>query len=236
MNIATLTTLAEQNGLVLRGGFLATSADKVPVQASGEPSSSLLLFGQTGSSLWPRFSQSSEYADGRPHPLDRWSERKGKVLANKLDGKLLLPFGDPPHHPFISWAMRAEDVQASRLGMLIHPVHGLWHAYRFAIALAETVSGLPRVQTSEGICDNCSGKPCLTACPVNAFDGTDYDVQSCSEYFNTNPGCTCLTSGCLARDACPEGQQSRYVEEQRRFHMQQFLHAMNQKNSTNKNT
>ena len=235
MNIATLTTLAEQNGLILRGGFLATPADKVPAQASGEPSSSLLLFGQTGSSLWPQFSRSSEYADGQPHPMDRWSERVGTELADTLNGKLLLPFGDAPHHPFISWAMRVEDVQPSRLGMLIHPAHGLWHAYRFAIALAETVSGLPRVQTYESTCDNCGDKPCLTACPVGAFDGTRYNVQSCYEYLSNHPGCTCLTSGCLARDACPEGQKSRYVKEQRQFHMQQFLHAMTQRNSTNNN-
>ena len=211
---------------------MTTIADELPPQTTGEPSVCLLLFGQTGTSIWPQFSQSSEYADGRPHPMDRWSERIGNLLAKQLQGQLLLPFGDAPHHPFISWAMRVEDVQPSRLGMLLHPGHGLWHAYRFAIALSEPVAGLKTVQPSESICDKCSAKPCLTSCPVNAFDGSSYDVQSCFEYLKKNPDAACHTTGCAARDACPEGQQSRYGMEQRQFHMKQFLSAMTLRGAT----
>ena len=231
-----LAIVAEEHGLVFRGGFLVTDADNVPAQATGEPSTSLLLFGQAGNSIWPQFSRSSELADGQPHPMDRWSKRIGSLLAKSLGGQLLLPFGDAPHHPFISWAMRAEDVQPSRLGMLIHPVHGLWHAYRFAITLAEPVSGLAQVQSSKRICDSCNDKPCLTTCPVNAFDGTSYDVQLCVEYLRDNPECACRASGCVARDACPEGQNSRYDKEQRQFHMQQFLYAMTPRIPTNNET
>ena len=159
MNTNKLISLASEHGLVFRGGFSATPEDAVPDQLCRESSETLLLFGQAGNSLWPAFSQSSEFSDGQPHPLDRWSERVGQSIADKLDGRLLLPFGDAPHHPFMRWAARIEDVQPSRLGLLIHPIHGLWHAYRFAVALAGPVEGLAIVETRDSICNQCQLQP-----------------------------------------------------------------------------
>lgn len=226
MNTNTLISLASEHGLVFRGGFSATPEDAVPCQDSGESSKTLLLFGQAGNSLWPVFSQSSELSDNQPHPLDRWSERVGHSIAENLNGRLLLPFGDAPHHPFIRWATRIENVQPSRLGLLIHPVHGLWHAYRFAVALDVPVEGLASVETRGNICDQCQLQPCLNRCPVNAFDGTRYDVKTCFDYLQDNPDSVCHTSGCQARDACPEGELSHYTVEQKKFHMTQFNLAL----------
>src|SRR4030095_137820 len=42
------------------------------------------------------------------------------------------------------WAMRAEAVAPSPLGILIHPDYGLWHAYRGALAFAERLALPPR--------------------------------------------------------------------------------------------
>ena len=42
------------------------------------------------------------------------------------------------------WAQRAEPLHPSPLGVLIHPVHGLWHAYRGALAFAEPIELPPR--------------------------------------------------------------------------------------------
>jgi len=229
MNINKLINLATENGLVYRGGFSVTKEDNVPSQIGGQPSQTLLLFGQTGDTLWSVFNQSLELADGLPHPLDRWSGRVGQSIARKLDGKLLLPFGEAPHHPFIRWASRIEDVQPSRLGMLIHPDHGLWHAYRFAIAIAGHIEGLPTVETRGNICDQCQSQPCLKKCPVNAFDGTRYEVTACFNYLQDNPESSCHSSGCQARDACPEGAQSHYLVEQKQFHMKQFTLALHER-------
>jgi len=226
MNTKTLHSFAKEYGLIFRGGFLVTPADSVPLQPNGEPSKSLLLFGQAGPSIWPAFSQSPELSDNQPHPLDRWSERVGQSMADQLKGQLLLPFGEAPHHPFLRWASRVEDVQPSRLGMLIHPIHGLWHAYRFAIALAEPVSDLPTLESRENICNQCQTQPCLSQCPVKAFDGTQYDVNVCFQYLRETPESVCHTSGCQAREACPEGKQSHYPVEQKQFHMKQFTLAM----------
>lgn len=226
MNSNYLTSLANEHGLLFRGGFTTTSEDNIPPQIGGESSVSLLLFGQAGNSLWPVFSHSPEYADQQPHPLDRWSNRVGQSIAEKINGKLFLPFGEAPHHPFLQWATRIEDVQPSRLGMLIHPDHGLWHAYRFAIALAEPVDGLSGVESHGDICNLCQSQPCLKRCPVDAFDGTHYDVHSCYQYLQENPESACHTSGCQARDACPEGEHSNYTTEQKKFHMRQFTQAL----------
>ena len=60
-------------------------------------------------------------------------------------------------------------------------------------------------------CDTCVDKPCLSACPVNAFGPNGFDVASCRAYLNTEPGRKgCMTSGCMARDACPVGRAHRY--------------------------
>ena len=40
----------------------------------------------------------------------------------------LFPFGGPPHFPFQQWARRAEPVHPSPIGLLIHPIYGLWHS------------------------------------------------------------------------------------------------------------
>ncbi|MFK8077017.1 MAG: hypothetical protein AB8B84_10560 [Granulosicoccus sp.] len=230
MDIDTLTTLANKNHVVFRGGFAVRQADRVPEHSDGEAASTLLLFGQTGNALWPSFSQSPEYNDDEPHPMDRWSERVGNDLAETLNGQLLLPFGGPVHHPFIAWAIKAESLTPSRLGLLIHPLHGLWHAYRFAISVKGSVSGLGEPLEPRGICASCADEPCLSACPVNAFDGHSYDVQTCAAHLRSNPNGPCLMQGCMARDACPEGLPSRYEPEQRKFHMKQFMIAMQQRN------
>jgi len=228
MNLNSIEKSAHGHGLSLRGQFNTCPSDAIPDRPDGKESHSLLLFGQVGHSVWPAFIESSEYQDKQPNPLDRWSERIGNALARNLDGLLLLPFGDAPHHPFLRWAQRAEPVQPSKLGMLIHPTHGLWHAYRFAIALPIRLAALPAHSPSTSLCDSCKEQPCLSACPVNAFDGHQYNVQACSQYLQINAGAACHTDGCIARNACPKGTLSRYVPEQQQFHLQQFLVSRDQ--------
>jgi hypothetical protein len=110
--------------------------------------------------------------------------------------------------------------------MLIHPLHGLWHAYRFAIAVPELVEGLTEIDKHDNICDSCEAQACLKTCPVNAFDGTRYDVKACFNYLQKTPDSVCHSLGCQAREACPEGEQSHYAIGQKRFHMNQFMQAL----------
>jgi Fe-S-cluster-containing hydrogenase component 2 len=65
-------------------------------------------------------------------------------------------------------------------------------------------------------------KPCLKACPVTAFDGTQYRLETCVDYIITPQGENCMTCGCLARRACPIGRVFAYQPAQASFHMKAF--------------
>jgi hypothetical protein len=127
--------------------------------------------------------------------------------------------------PFQRWAQRAEPVFPSPIGMLIHPEHGLWHAYRGALAFAGEIAGLPPRGAAHSPCDSCADKPCLTTCPVGAFGPEGYDVPACAAHLRRPAGADCMGLGCRARRACPVGRQATYLPEQAAFHMAAFLGA-----------
>jgi hypothetical protein len=226
MDIKTLTNSVEKHGLVLRGGFTVSDEDSVPPMANGELARTLVLLGNSGSSLWPQFSKSAEYQDGLDNPLDRWSVRKGKVLADELGASVYFPFGGPPFQPFIRWAKKAENLQSSKIGMLMHPEYGLWHAYRMALAFAElfVLDAEPTTEPPHA-CDSCKTQPCFSACPVDAFSDNHYDVDRCVHYLNDNVEAECNRYGCIARRSCPEGVPFRYKQSHAQFHMKQFVSA-----------
>ena len=113
----------------------------------------------------------------------------------------------------------------------IHPAHGLWHAYRFALALpgsaanATTCSTAPAhaaVLPATNLCASCSGQPCLQACPVQAYTGEVFVLQACADHLHSGQGEACMQGGCLARRACPVGAELRYAPEHAAFHMRAF--------------
>lgn len=224
MDLSSIERLVAVHGLRLRGGFQPATDDGVPALADGRMPATLLLIGNVGSSLWPAFSASPEAADGRPDPLDRWSRRVARAIAYDAGAEPLFPFGGPPYLPFQRWALRAEPVAPSPLGILIHPDYGLWHAYRAALAFAVRLD-LPRPDPRPRPCDSCADRPCLAACPVGAFDGDRYDVPACISHLAAAPSSSCMSGGCLARSACPVGRAFAYEAEQARFHMRAFRAA-----------
>lgn len=224
MKLGKITAAVEETGLSLRGTFHPEGHDAVPAMDDGRPAGTLLLLGTVGPLHWPRFSASMEYQDGTADALDRWSRRTIDALAQRLNAQAHYPFGGPPHLPFVAWAKRAEDVAESPLGILIHPEHGLWHAYRGALALKEHVP-LPPRQNRPRPCETCVAQPCLSACPVAAFGSTGYDVGSCSTFLTGPEGGRCMSGGCQARKACPVGEQAQYLPAQIRFHMAAFKAA-----------
>ena len=208
---------AGEAGLDFRGAFHPREEDGVPA-----PCGTLVLLGNAGPRMWRRFSE----ARGLPaeDPLDAWSTRVIGALAERLSARALMPFGGPPWWPFLRWAQRAEPVAPSMLGMTIHPRHGLWHAYRGALAFAETFD-LPAPEAAPRPCDDCAERPCLSACPVNAFSEAGYDVAACAAHLSGSEGAECLARGCLARRACPVGPEARYAPEQAAFHMAAFVRS-----------
>lgn len=223
-DLAAISRLVAGTGLVLRGAFHPEPADRVPALHDGRPAATLVLLGSVGGSLWPRFAVSEERRDGKPDPLDRWSRRVIGGLARDLGATALYPFGGPPFRPFVAWAKRAEGLRESPLGMLIHPDHGLWHAYRGALVLPDPLALPPRLDRPFP-CEACPDKPCLRTCPVQAFGSAGYDVAACSGFLASGQGGSCREAGCLARRACPVGRHLCYPPEQAEFHMTAFQAA-----------
>ena len=230
-------------GLVLRGGWRPTADDALPVlpgfpsSPSGQRPAVVWMVGVAGSGFWPLFKASAFFQDGLADPLDRWSRHVGEALAQRWGGLALFPFGPPPYHPFQTWAARAEPLQASPLMLRMHATYGLWHAYRFALALPAIapadLAQLPppeaRVATASAptmptdICVACDGQPCLAACPVQAFSQGGFQLQACVNHVHQPAGQACRQNGCQSRQACPQGTPYRYHREHQQFHMQAFL-------------
>jgi hypothetical protein len=211
------------HGLLLRGAFHATPSDGVPPLLDGRPAATLAMIGNAGArggdKMWRAFSKAREGFAGRD-PLNDWTRAAIEKVARETGAAVLFPFDRPPY-PFQRWAMRAEAVHQSPLGLLIHPEHGLWHAYRAALAFAEALPLSARKDVVSP-CDTCADKPCLAACPVGAFDGTAYDVKRCVSFLDTEPGADCIERGCAARRACPVGRGRAQEPAQARFHMRAF--------------
>ena len=221
-SFAALCRDAEAAGLACRGGFHPAADDAVPPLPDGAAAATLVLLGFVGNRQWPPFTASAEYADGRADPLDRWSRRVIDAIGARHEAAGLYPSDGPPWLPFQRWAMRAEPVHRSPLGLLIHPEFGLWHAYRGALAFRVRLE-LPRWQARLSPCDSCADKPCLTACPVSAVRSDRFDERACAAHVAAPAGTRCLRSGCLARRSCPVGAAFRYPAAQAQFHMTAFI-------------
>ncbi|RLA48819.1 MAG: hypothetical protein DRQ98_14395 [Gammaproteobacteria bacterium] len=107
--------------------------------------------------------------------------------------------------------------------MFIHAKFGLWHAYRFALALSEPQDGVPPETEFKSLCVECKDQPCLKACPVTAFTLNSYRVDRCMDYLLSDTETACRKLGCEARRACPVGREFTYLPVHARFHMDAFV-------------
>ena len=218
---AQIVRAVEQRSLTAYGAF-ALDDDERKGELAGV--ATIALVGLAERRGWAAFAESPEARDGAADPLDLWSRRVVDGLAAELGARALYPFGGPLHWPFQRWAMRAEPMRASPLGLLIHPVNGLWRGYRGALAFAELLAA-PRPRAAASPCEACAARPCLSACPVGAFTGVSYDVAACVAHLSHSAGRACMAGGCLARRACPVGAERAHEPAQAAFHMRAFLNS-----------
>lgn len=205
-----------EHGLMPRGAFHAGVEDDAPDGAG-----TILLVGSAGPGMWRTFA--AAMPEGA-NPLDTWSKSVLDDIAQRFGATALFPSDGPPYLPFQRWAIKAEPVSPSPLGILIHPDYGLWHGYRGALAFAEKLPLPPRDERPFP-CDACADRPCLSTCPVAAFSEDGYDVPACASHLRTSAGEDCMALGCRARRACPVGQDYIYEPAQASFHMAAFLRA-----------
>lgn len=223
----------EAQGLRFRGWVVFAEGEAAPAIGDGRDVRAVLLIGPIGGSLWDPFSawQAKQPDSGGADPLDQWSTSVIGGLAARAGLCAFFPFA-MPYQPFQQWARRAEGLQASPLGLLIHPVYGLWHSYRGALGFTEAdalrfgldLMALPKpaaLASQPSPCADCIDKPCLSGCPVNAVDSDRFDVAACRKHLaGLGEGTGCMGGGCEARNACPVGAAYRPSAAQLRFHME----------------
>jgi hypothetical protein len=217
-----IAALLSPYGLIPRGGFNFGPSEDAPAGPSGVPAKAVLLIGQGGATPWTYF---RKWRESKPaelaNPLDTWSSEIIGEVARESGARAVSP-SDRPFLPFQQWAMRAEGLKPSPLGILMHPEYGLWHAYRGALLFDGTI-GIERRTAAGHPCDGCAAKPCLSGCPVDAFTPEGFAFDACVAHLRSPEGAACRASGCLARNACPVGTRYRYPAEVQAFHIAKFV-------------
>ena len=186
-------------GLLVRGGFPDDAATTV-------------LIGQAGGSAWGAFSEGRrDEAD----PMDAWTERMIRPIASALGARPVFP-NDRPYAPFQQWAIRAEPVHPSPLGLLIYPDYGLWHAYRAALVFEEPIDGLPARSERPSPCASCWNSPVWQPVrPVLSQERVTSSKTAQTTCARNKNQTACRLAA--ARDACPVGTEHRYGGSQIRF-------------------
>ncbi len=210
------------HGLIARGGFTFGPDEEAPPGPSGMPARAVVLVGHAGASAWPHFLAWRErQPEGLGDPLDTWAREVIGAVAVQVGARAVSP-SDRPFVPFQQWAMRAEGLKASPLGILMHPRYGLWHAYRGALLFDTAIDDGGAGEKTIHPCDACVGKPCLESCPVGAYSDAGFDCAACLGHVRSAAGRPCMTGGCLDRNACPHGAAFRYPDAVQAFHMAAF--------------
>ncbi len=212
MTYAAIEERVQADALEIFGAFHTDTSDDL------DATKTVVLLGPREPGFWNAFTASPEYLDRSSDPLDRWSARVIGQAAQDLGGEARFPFGDPVQ-PFLSWAVRSGRAWPSPVHLLVHDTAGLWVSYRGALLLPERLQ-IPK--TGAKPCDTCQNPPCLTACPVAALQGDDYDLDACHGFLDTLEGQSCMKRGCAVRSSCPQSQKYHRVDAQNAFHMDQF--------------
>lgn len=220
-DVAAIERQLAVHGLILRGGFDFDRQETAPPGLSGKTARAVLLVGNSGGAFWPHFDAwRAEQPANLADPLDTWSRLVIGAVAEAIGIRAVSP-SDRPFLPFQQWAMRAEGLRPSPLGILMHPDFGLWHAYRGAL-LFEHSLGLPAAPATEHLCDSCATQPCRKACPVHAHDGVEFQYSECLGFLRSSSSDHCMRGGCLDRNACPYGLAYRYPLPTQAFLMAAF--------------
>ncbi|MCP4805877.1 MAG: hypothetical protein GY913_03550 [Proteobacteria bacterium] len=152
------------------------------------------------------------------HPLDSFVRRTLADCPTPADAVVVRAAGDET--TFVDFRVLAHAAglgHTSRLGLLLHDVHGPWLGLRVAVFTSQELSPTP-MPASPNPCVDCT--VCVPACPFDAItDAPDprhgFDIRACAESHQTSDRCA---RTCHARMACPQGAPSRYSALQVHYH------------------
>jgi hypothetical protein len=193
---------------------------------------SLLLVGSKGGEFW-QYLQSINDIEG--HTFNNNSLRlTNKFLHNAYAGiKTLCLYPSTQYTlPLQKLGHLAGWGRPSILGLDIHREYGTWFAYRTALLVSES---LPQTKWSatDLVCEMCIEKPCQPVCPVGAVQSLgSFKLNTCGDYrLEDKSGCANI---CLARLACPVGQEYRYTNQQLTHHGSFSLASIKRYRESNK--
>ncbi|MFC1664350.1 hypothetical protein ACFL17_01805 [Pseudomonadota bacterium] len=183
--------------------------------------SSLVLIGSAGSSFWDQIQ--AQGLDG-DHPFDdRSRELAWKFVKNyvgDVGAELVYPSSIPL--PLIELGNHAGWSFPSQLGLGIHEIFGTWFSFRAVLLLAMKIPATKPVDNSESPCLSCISKPCVRQCPASAVKRQGaFNVRLCTSYRQQKK--SHCQDRCLARIACPLGQNFQYSLSQMQYHARRSL-------------
>ena len=203
---------------LLRLATVALEPGEIAPPAGRAAPRSATIVGNAGSAMWEAFRAQR----GAEASLDAWTRAVIEPIAARVGAFAAYPFDGPPVLPIQRLALRSRAFHRSPLGLTIHAEYGLWHAFRAALCFAD--EPVAAAAASAHPCETCAARPCLTACPVDAFRPSAYDVAACRDHLAPDD-VACFRLGCAARRACPVGLAWRYVPAHAEFHMRAFRDA-----------
>jgi len=181
---------------------------------AGFERSTLCLVGHGGRELWNHL----------PHPLDSAENPIDRFVLRQIER--FQPTVLYPHstlvYPLTQLGRYFNVARPSLVGLDIHPVFGLWFAYRAVFLTDMELPVVPAAAPFASPCETCADKPCVKACPSQAVSVDGFQLGACATY-RLSENSSCL-SACHSRIACPVGAGHRYSEEQLRYHMSRPAH------------
>ena len=193
-------------------------------QVNIESTRRFVMLGAGGSLLWQRLG--GDLTDSG-HPLDTFSvNAAGRVVTEYWGGgEVEILYPGPILVPLQQLGVFAGWSHVSPLGFGINTEFGTWFAYRALFALDNPLQETAPLASQGTPCDRCVEKPCRSACPVGAVRlHKSFDLDRCvSHRLKSASSCA---DRCLARLACPVGQDWRYDEDQLVYHGQRSLASL----------
>jgi hypothetical protein len=170
----------------------------------------LILFGHAGRRLWEAVQASGI---GGEDPIDDYSIQTMTTWfaqhAPERHFRILYP-GDQPI-ALQALGQLAGWHHAAPFMVGIDAEWGSWFAYR-AVVISDT-NFQPNLAVDRiNPCLSCSAKPCIAACPASAMDDGNFSLGPCLAY-RQQADSSCAHT-CLARLACPIGEEHRYTAAQ----------------------
>lgn len=101
MNLTDLSQGAHARHLRILGHFAPEDSHGL-----GHEVKTVVLLGPDEPQFWSEFEDSSEYRDGAPDPMDRWSARVIGDWAREIGGKPIFPLVAHPMHHFTNGLWR----------------------------------------------------------------------------------------------------------------------------------